>query len=504
MNGILGMAELLGQTPLSDTQRIYVQTLSRSGDALLTILNDILDLSKIESGHLHLERYDFDLREAIEDCLELMSVRAAQKGIELSLHIPADLPTAVRGDGVRVQQVVNNLLGNALKFTERGAVSVVVAREPALGEGGHVVRVKDTGVGIAPERLEELFEPFAQADVSISRRYGGTGLGLAIARQLAQLMGGTVSASSVPGQGAEFAFSLRLGPGQARSRPELASLAGLHVLVVDDSPANLRILDDMLRGCGIATTLAGGAEQALAQLDSQPCGTWFAALIDGQLQDIDGLQLARRLGAHPNVPQHLVVLSSIGQVVDAAGLREAGVARWLVKPVRQRSLLELLLALVGEAGGVSRGGPGAAQPHEPAAAPLAAAAGTRGRVLLAEDNAVNQLFTEAVLRSLGYEVHTVGDGADAVAAATSRAFDIVLMDCQMPQRDGLEATREIRAFECQQGVPDDKRLPVVALTASAMSDERTRCLQAGMDDFLAKPFSADDLRRVLEQWIPPR
>jgi len=497
MNGILGMADLLADTQLDETQTKYAQTITRSSQALMGILNDILDLSKIESGKLHLDEHVFDVRVAIEDACDLMAARAAEQGLEMMVDVPVGLHTVMRGDAVRFQQVVNNLLGNAVKFTREGCVAIVVRAEQALGAGGLRVTVSDTGIGIAPQTLASLFEPFAQADSSTSRRYGGTGLGLVISRQLVEMMGGQIDVRSAPQQGSDFSFTVRLEPATAPAGVlrGMEALAGRDVLVVDDREANRTIVEQTLRAWGMRPVVFGTAELARQWVDARSAAAsdWFLALLDAKLPDGDGLSLAGELRERNAALRPVLVLSSLTQPTDAQALRQAGVLRWLIKPVRQQALLRALLdaarspepeaaCAAAPAGGslAAPGSPAAAEPTQ--------------HVLLVEDNQVNVLYAEALLVSLGWRVTVVGDGEAALEAVQRERFDLILMDVHMPGMDGLTCTPLIRHSEARSGRP---RTPVIALTASAMLEDRARCLAAGMDDFIAKPFQPEDLRAVV-------
>jgi len=499
MNGILGMADLLADTPLDETQLKYARTITRSSQALMGILNDILDLSKIESGKLHLDEHVFDLREVIEDACDLMAARAAEQRLELVVDVPVDLHTVMHGDAVRLQQVVNNLLGNAVKFTRAGRVGVAVRAEPALGPGGMRVTVSDTGIGIASDTLASLFEPFAQADSSTSRRYGGTGLGLVISRQLVEMMGGQIEVRSTPHQGSEFSFTVRLEPALAPGGepPGMELLAGRDVLVVDDREANRTIVEQMLRAWGMRPMAFGTAAHARqwAASRSSDAADWFLAVLDAKLPDGDGLSLARELRERNAALRPALVLSSLTQPTDAQVLRQAGVLRWLIKPVRQQALLRALLdAARPVKAEISAAGPALDRPD---AAAAIEDAGTAHHVLLVEDNAVNVLYAEALLTALGCRVSAVGDGDAALAAVRRDHFDLILMDVHMPGMDGLTCTPLIRELENRAGRP---RTPVIALTASAMSEDRDRCLAAGMDDFVAKPFQPEELRAVVSRY----
>jgi signal transduction histidine kinase/CheY-like chemotaxis protein len=496
MHGVLGMTELLARTPLNEVQTRYANTIARSGRTLLAILNDILDLSKIEAGKFHLDVHTFDLREAVEDVCELMSERAGTKGLELAIDIPIGLRTHVEGDVVRLQQVLNNLIGNAIKFTASGTVQVKLRDGPMPGEYRFAIR--DEGIGIAPEQVARLFDPFVQADPSTSRQYGGTGLGLAISRQLVELMGGSISVTSAPGHGSEFAFAVQLAP-SARTvvpQPDRSQLAGCRVLVVDDRPDNRLLLEQTLDSWGMRVVSADTCAKARASVAQEP-GPWFAALIDAKLPDGEGRALALEFRDNARAPKHNIVLSSLPQPVPAEELRCDGVMRWLTKPVRQRHLLASLIDVVHAHGAIAASIERLPMQVERPPAATAAVPDRALPVLLVEDNMVNVMYAEAVLADLKRRVLVVNDGEQALQAVARERFALILMDCQMPGMDGFTATPLIRALEQRLGRP---RTPVIALTASAMAEEREHCAAVGMDDFIAKPFRAQELRGMIERW----
>jgi signal transduction histidine kinase/CheY-like chemotaxis protein len=501
MNGILGMTELLLGTPLAETQRRFAETVYSSGRSLLAVLNDILDFSKIEAGKLDLDELDFDPHRVVEDVVELFAERAHGKGLELLCDIDGGVPTWLRGDPGRLRQVLTNLVGNAVKFTEKGEVVVRVEADPAGGDGEPARRlhcaVRDTGVGISVEGQRRLFEPFVQADSSMVRRYGGTGLGLAISRRLVDMMGGSITLDSHPGRGSTFAFNVRLrepaSPCPAES-PRRA-LPGLRVLIVDDNATNRTILEHQVGAWGIHAEVATNGRAALAALRAATAeGRPFdVALVDMQMPGLNGLQLARVIQAESTLSSlRLVLLTSLRGPEEGAEARRAGYAAYLTKPVRRAELYRCLAGAAGEWEPESLGGSGGALEADPAL--------VGRRVLLAEDNAVNQEVARVILASLGCAVETVADGREAVAAALRGRHDVILMDCQMPEMDGFAATREIRRQEAIRG----GRVPVIALTANAMAGDRERCLAAGMDDYLAKPFDQKQLHAILREWVVRR
>jgi len=494
MNGVLGMTSLLLDSDLRTEQREFAETALASGEALLAILNDILDFSKIEAGRLDMESVDFDLRSVVEDVTSLLSVTAHAKCLELACRLPLEVPATVRGDPGRLRQVLTNLVGNAVKFTSSGEVLV----EMTMTEGddaGRTARfdVVDTGIGIATADQGTVFESFSQADAGTTRRYGGTGLGLAISRQLVELMGGRIGVESAPGHGSTFWFTLPLLPGGAvpESAPR-AGLAGLRMLVVDDNATNRAILVRFLQAWGIRSYAVEGAAQALeAMATGASRGEPFdAALLDLNMPGVNGIELARAIRRDTGLPPvKLVLLTSSALKGEATQAREAGVAAYLTKPVRQASLYDCLATVMG--------GPSVPPATASHAEGPPLPAGT-GRVLLAEDNLVNQKVATAMLRRLGFQVDVVADGVEAVAAASAISYQAILMDCQMPVLDGYGATGEIR--RSQRG---SVRTPIIAVTASALKTDPERCRAAGMDDYLAKPLSLKTLSAIMTRWTTP-
>jgi CheY-like chemotaxis protein/nitrogen-specific signal transduction histidine kinase len=479
MNAVIGMSGLLLDTGLSNEQRDYAVTIRDSGDALLTIINDILDFSKIEAGRMDVERQPFDLRDCVESALDLVAPRAAEKHLDLAYVFEGDVPAAVVGDVTRLRQVLLNLLSNAAKFTPAGEVVLTVSAG-ATGADGTVelgFAVRDTGIGLTPEGLGRLFKSFSQADSSTTRKYGGTGLGLAISKRLAELMGGTMRAESEgPGRGSTFRFSIRAPVADTlpSARPEL--------LVVDDNPTNRRILALQATQWGLQTQAAESASQALQWLDRGPA--FDAAIVDMHMPELDGVELARRIRAAGHALP-LVLFSSLGR-------REAGdgaehFAAFLAKPLHPSQLYDTLLSLLAHDVAAPAG---SAKPSKPV---LDAGLAARHplRILLAEDNAVNQKLALRLLQQMGYRADVAGNGAEAIECIERQNYDLVLMDVQMPEMDGLEASREIvRRF-------GSGRPRIVAMTANAMQGDRDECLAAGMDDYVTKPIRLDALVAAL-------
>ena len=484
MNGIIGMTELALGTNLTNEQRRYLETVGVSAEALMDLLNDILDFSKIKARKLALESVDFDLTRTVDDVMRLVAPRAHQKGLELACQIAPDVPAAVGGDPGRLRQILTNLLSNAVKFTEDGEVVLRVTAVPDSSHAGQTLHfsVRDTGIGIAPDKQTTIFDAFTQADASTTRRFGGTGLGLAIASQLSQLMGGQLQVESTPGVGSTFHVELPFRrsdtPRPATVPGNDADLEGVRVLVVDDNATNRWILRDMIGRWGMVPTLVEDGPSALQAIETaERAGTPFTlVLLDYQMPGMTGLEVAQRIQQHPGPDATIMLmLSSVGYGGDALRASEMGVAASLTKPVRQATMKDAILsALAGRA------------PVRPVRHALVSHPTTDGparQVLLAEDNVVNQRLFIALLEKYGHNVTTVDNGREAVRAVTARHFDIVLMDLQMPEMGGLEATGVIRQSELGSG----RHIPIVALTAHALKGDREKCLAAGMDAYMAKP-----------------
>jgi two-component system sensor histidine kinase/response regulator len=586
MNGVIGFTNLLLDTQLAPEQREYATIIRGSGETLLTLINDILDFSKIEAGKLNVEAIPFDLRATVEEVAELLGQRADEKGLDLALSFDPDVPATVVNDPARVRQVLLNLMGNAIKFTERGHVLIEVGLvdhvaprhpglvPPAAGGPALMVAIADTGIGIASEKQNALFDKFTQADSSTTRKYGGTGLGLAISRKLAELMGGALGFVSEPGRGSVFWFTLpidgaaEVGDAQAGA----ADLHGVRVLVVDDIDVNRRVLEEQFRLWGVEHAAAGTGEEALQKLRAAAAAgrPFHVALLDYLMPGMDGLRLASEIKAEPAIREtRLVMVSSGSQRSDVRHFLACGFVACLFKPlVRPRVLRQTIseaysgwgrrTSLIPEPGsgrgspaGARGGGgstpgspPAAVSPGSPAAARSAAEPGRREgsrspsagpasasdtgagsgpgpgpkpapeprpsveaggasgrgriRVLLAEDNRTNQLYAIRLLERLGCEVAVAANGREAVTVSAGREFDLILMDCQMPEMNGYDASAEIRRQGGQR-----REVPIVALTANALVGERERCLAAGMNDYLPKPYSRQDLGRMVQRWLPP-
>jgi len=508
MNGVLGMAGLLMDTPLNSEQMEYAVALRNSAESLLEIINDILDFSKIEAGRMQVEPFPFDLRRAVEDVADLFQSRAEEKGIDLILRFAPGMPTRVVGDAGRVRQILTNLVNNAIKFTEQGHVFLNADCEALTPEQpGFRFTVEDTGIGIPEEKQAEIFERFAQADVSTTRRFGGTGLGLTISKQLVTLMGGEIGVRSREGEGSAFWFTLPLTLEQEAPQPPHTEvdLSGIHMLVVDDVATNRRVLREQLASWGIRVEDCSSGLAALGALRQAVAkGEPFSiAILDHQMPGMDGETLGRLIKEDAELRDTtLVMLTSLGRRGDAARLKQAGFAAYLTKPAKQSQLREALASVwAGRQAG--QAAPLVTRHSLEEAAREAAARGPAGspafhaRVLLVEDNAVNQKVAARMLERLGCRVDKAANGKEAVEMVAALPYDVVFMDCHMPEMDGYKATREIRRTE-----GGGRRHSIVAMTANATKGDREKCLDAGMDDYISKPIQKDDLIAALARYAP--
>src|SRR6266511_1345463 len=521
MNGVIAMTGLLLESELTGEQRELVETIRNSGDALLTIINDILDFSKIESGKLELEKQPFEIRTCIEDSLDLLAPRAAEKRIDLAYQMDDEVPPTLIGDVTRLRQILVNLLGNAIKFTPKGDVTVEVklAKPQALAARADPLplmanfdassatnaielhfSVRDTGIGIPPEKIDRLFKSFSQVDASTTRQYGGTGLGLAISKSLAEMMGGRMWVESAVGKGSTFHFTIQTQPTQA-VRPPLKctqpQLAGVRLLIVDDNPTNRRILTLQSRKWGMLPRDVASGELTLALLrQNEP---FDLAILDMQMPEMDGLTLAgeiRKLRGREVPP--IILLTSLGNALESLELSTSPFAACLTKPIKQNQLHEILLQVMG--------GPKRATRKVVPANKLDSTLAQRMplHLLLADDNVVNQKVALRLFDQMGYRIDIAGDGLEAIRALEQKHYDIVFMDVQMPEMNGLEATRLIREREndLTSGPGPKSRIIIIAMTANAMTGDREKCLTAGMDDYLSKPVRPEAVQATLERWGP--
>jgi two-component system, sensor histidine kinase and response regulator len=495
MNGVLGMNELLLSSTLPPQQHLWAESVQRSGQHLLGVINDILDFSKIESGHMDLELADFDLAELVEDAVAMFAQQAESKGLEIACQfMPPDISLGVSGDPFRLRQVVANLVNNAIKFTEEGEVVVRVVKQDDAGHDTKIsLCVEDTGIGIEPAAQARIFEHFSQADGSTTRKFGGTGLGLTISKRLVELMGGTIRVESQPGKGSKFCVDLALPRSThlPEKKQSLIDMEGVRVLVVDDNQTNRDILQHQLEGWRMRVTCTENGEAALQSMEQavQAGVPYDLAVLDMHMPKMDGLQLARVIHEQPALAvTRLMMLTSTYSNADRRAREEVGILRHVNKPIRRADLYSVIRSVLAT--------------DMSAPARTESAAGTvphrlGGKVLLVEDNPVNQRVAQAMLAKLKIQVDLANDGKEALEKVQSHDYDLVLMDCQMPVMDGYEATAAIRRLHEGRS----KRLPILALTANAMQGDRQKCLDAGMDDFLSKPYSLPQLQMTLARWL---
>ena len=496
LNGVMGLNGLLLETQLDEVQRQYSEGVQGAGEALLGVINDILEFSRLEAGRVDFENAEFDPRGLIEEIAALLAVTAHKKDLELLAYCTPEVPEILRGDAARIRQILLNLAGNAVKFTESGEVAIMVKVEQVDGhDGGVLFEVSDTGIGIAAADQQRLFESFSQADASTTRKYGGSGLGLAISQRLVEGMGGQIGVESAAGAGSRFWFTLPLAsvPGARRGALPSAStsLAGDRVLVVDDNSTNRLILTSQLSAWDMRADEVADGRSALVRLRAaaalgQP---YDIALLDHLMPGMDGLELARRISADPDLHATRLIMLTSSMLVDHSQLAKVGVSQWCTKPVRSAALRDRLTRLMFPES--------AAQgPTMPAPAVPVVPGTIRGRILVVEDNAINQLVAEGIVTKLGYQVDIVANGAEALIAEAACRYVAVLMDCHMPVMDGFDATRQIRTREA-----GARRIPIIAMTASVMDEDRERCLAAGMDDYVTKPVNIKTLDAMLEFWV---
>jgi signal transduction histidine kinase/DNA-binding response OmpR family regulator len=498
MNGIIGMTDLLLDTELNLEQADYLQMVKGSADSLLTIINDILDFSKIEAGKLELNCVDFDLRKNLGELMKSMAVKVHQMGLEFIFDIHPDVPSAVNGDPVRIRQVLVNLIGNSLKFTERGEMQIDVRTENQSAAGTTLrCSIRDTGIGIPLDRQDKIFAAFSQADSSVTRKYGGTGLGLTISKQLVTLMGGRLWLESEVGKGSTFYFTIQVGSAVAFTDPksmEVSHLTGVPILIVDDNVTNRRILEDSVTKWKMIPTVVEGAAEALQALEHRKSTGMQLPLIltDAHMPEMDGFGLVERIrqdGLFAAVP--IVMLTSAGELGDAARCRTLGVAAYLNKPFDRLELRDVLLRVLAQDLTIPEKRDWVDRPAGPEQ-------GISLSFLVAEDNVVNQRLIARLLEKRGHSVLLAGNGREAIEALEKQSFDIVLMDGQMPELDGFEATRQIRAKEKLSGT----HVPIIALTALAMQGDQERCLACGMDGYVSKPIKLKELFTVIGEVAP--
>jgi len=501
MNGVIGMTGLLLDSELALEQREYAETIRSSADSLLTLINDILDFSKIEAGQMELEVLDFDLRTTVEDVTDMLAARANDKGLEFSCLVQSDVPALIRGDPGRLRQILINLMGNGIKFTEKGEVHTRVTLEEETDS--HVTArfsVMDTGIGVPQDRVDRLFKSFSQVDTSITRRYGGTGLGLAICKQLTEMMGGQIGVESREGEGSEFWFTVALEKQPAGSRMEVIvpeDIRGVRVLVVDDNATNRLVLRELLRSWECSFEEASDGVEALERLGKAQAGgnPFQVALLDMQMPGMDGRTLGEKIKANPLLSDTLLVmLTSAGQRGDVAALQEIGFSAYLNKPVRNSHLHDCLTTVLGIPAGGSEGSARQMITRHS----LKEGKKRRARILVAEDNVVNQKVALRILEKLGYHADTVANGQEAVTSLETVPYDLVLMDVQMPEMNGLEATRAIRDPQAKVLC---REIPIVAMTAHALKGDRDKCLEAGMNDYISKPVTTPALKEILEKLL---
>ncbi len=501
MNGVIGMTSLLLGTDLTQEQRDYAQTVRVSADSLLAIINDILDYSKIEAGKMDLESIDFDLRVALDEINDLVAYKAQEKGLEYLCMIDSQVPSLVCGDPGRLRQILINLVGNAVKFTDQGEIAIRVALETENNAQATLrFSVADTGIGIPQAHMERLFKSFSQADGSTTRKYGGTGLGLTISKKLSALMGGSIGVESEAGRGSVFWFTAVLekqpeGSKQPILIPE--DIRGKRVLIVDDNATNRHILRDLLQswGCRFAETSGGNDALDLLQSAATDQDPFDIAIIDMQMPHMDGKTLGLTIKQNPSTQGTIMVMmTSMGDRGDAKRYTDIGFAAYLTKPVKSSQLYDCLTTVMGSHGKAATARPAPLVTRHS----LAEDKKRRSKILLAEDNIINQKVATSLLKKLGYPVDIVSNGREAIAALQKTRYHIVLMDCQMPELDGYAATAEIRSST---STVLDCHVPIIALTAHAMQGDRDKCLAAGMDDYLAKPIKPQELSDMLDKYL---
>jgi signal transduction histidine kinase/DNA-binding response OmpR family regulator/HPt (histidine-containing phosphotransfer) domain-containing protein len=523
MNGVIGMTSLLLETPLTEEQRAFAQTIQQCGETQLSLINDVLDCSKIEAGKFELECIDFHLRTTVEEVVSQCAERAQAKNLEIASLVHGSVPTALRGDPRRLRQILTNFIGNAVKFTERGQVTAEVFLEQDCADSADIrFEVTDTGIGIPLETQSRLFQPFTQADSSTTRKFGGTGLGLSISKQFAELMGGSVGVRSEPGRGSTFWCTVRFAkqPHSPLAIERPADLAGRRLLIVDDNRSTRTFLEELTSGWGMQSDVAPDAATAVTHIE-RACATGTAydvIVLDMSMPGTDGLQLAKDLQTHPAASRAgVIMLISLNEPRQAEQAKKAGLTTYLTKPVRHDPFLACLRSVLGFAPEPLPSGSG--RPQSAAEPPVTRPGGNHHlplpRILIAEDNLVNQTLTVRMLERLGYHPEVVNNGREALEALEAGGYAAIVMDCQMPELDGYETTRIIREREraaiphSSSAIPHSPfhiphsppHIPIIALTANAMQEDRERCRAAGMDDYLSKPIKTQQLGEVLARWV---
>ncbi|MFW5653111.1 MAG: response regulator, partial [Planctomycetota bacterium] len=513
MNGVLGMAELMSQTELTDEQREYIDTVVVSATSLLTIINDILDFSAIEAGKMKLDPRDVDLRTSIEEVGQLLASKADEKNLDLIIRYDPKAPRHVIADGGRLRQVIMNLAGNAIKFTQQGHVMVNVSAEKAsssTAETTFTISIEDTGIGMSRDAQARVFEKFTQADLSTTRKYGGTGLGLAISRQLIEMMGGQLRVESEPGQGSTFTIDLTLplGDGDDAIAPSMFEALSQRTLVVDDHPVNRQVMAEYLRTWGVRCEVVASGPAALQAVDAAKAANdpFRVVILDHHMPEMDGVEVARHLREQPKRDDHaMIMLTSMGSAPQPDEMRDRGFVAWINKPIRYSHLFDALLtahAVCRKRDGMPNTDNAIEEPPEQPRSIRPGADAERSqydaRILLVEDNVFNQKVAVRMLQQLGCTVKIAADGLEALGMLEEQRFDLIFMDCQMPVLNGFETTRTIRQFE-----EEGERLPIVAMTANAMKTDREQCLQSGMDDYISKPISGKAIDDVLRKYFTP-
>ncbi len=500
MNGVIGMTELLLDTSLDDTQRQYATTVKNSGESLVSLINDILDFSKIEAGKLDIEEIDFDPHNLMADFAATMVFKTEEKGLEFICHTEPAIPACLMGDPGRLRQILTNLTGNSVKFTEKGEVSVICRLEKKL-QNSHILHfvVQDSGIGITKEQQKKLFEKFTQADGSTTRKYGGTGLGLTISKQLVELMNGEIGIESVEGKGSTFWFTIELKNSDKKAEPlDVGDLSKARILVIDDNKTNLKVAEGLLSFWNIDHALCESGTTGIDMLYKacEKGAPFDIAVIDMQMPGMDGAEVGKTIKGDEKIKNtHLVLLSSMGSRGDAARFKEAGFAAFLNKPFRQSDLYDCLAQVLGFS----------VKNDKPEDRPLITRHSisenqkNKLKLLLVEDNKINQKVAAAILKKLGFSADLAVNGEEALKALKTTHYDLVFMDLQMPVLGGLEATKIIRD-------PDsdvlDHKLPIIAMTANAMKGDRETCIKAGMNDYISKPITPDTVRSALAKWLP--